>query len=538
MSGKIIFYDFAYPVKPEGWRISNNNDVIGGDDSLLIPSYLTFQTIDKDGFVFPYVKAFWISEKRCQVTILKNKRMGIQATCWVDGFGQVMCRADNEGELYIPEDWQNEEIILFDIEAAKSEIAYCKKRIKSYQAAGIYINDYIKNELDIAIEKLRQSDKLLNKEEKLLKANIALGHALNVSENIEVTRALQRLGKLSSKRSFSFSTFIDGNDVAPGRWDSGFSKKKGNKEFERNYLSICNTGAVSMFWKWSQPVNHDKFDWRIIDQQMNWIDSHGLDGIGHCLGWFHYMPEWIKHTREVEEMASYLINLTDETIKRYGHFIRLWSILNESHDWFYKEVNFSFEDRVFLFRAVKERISKIHPSAAVESDTCLVTQPSRMIKPEWENGPREWYKALEGSGINDYVIGIQLYHGAGSYATYDLGKLTQQIEFYCSLGHPVHIYAQSPGGIFDSCAWGVVNGCWHDPWSEYIQAEWWEKFLTIALSFNEVKGITAVSLEDCKHNWMPHGGFCREDLNPKKAYFSIKKVLEKYTNREIKVSWV
>lgn len=526
MSKKIIF-KFAYPVIPDGGRTANNIKVIG-DFSRTVPSHVFFQTTDKDGFAFPYGDVLWKDALTCSTLLIEDRLMAFHATCNVEGFGQVICRADNNGKLYDAGSFMEEDIFLFDVEAAGSEIEDCKKRINRYRNEGIPISIQLENELDIANSTYDTCNRMQNIDDKLKRANKALAKALNINERIEIERAKIRLSLMKEKRAFSFSTFMDGNF-------EDFDKLKSHPRFKENYLYLFNTGAVSMFWNWTQPLSSKEFDWSIIDKQFNWIEENKLDGIGHCLGWLQLVPVWLKQETDASRIAEFIGNLAEKTIERYGHFVRLWSVMNESHDWF-QELNVSYEERLSIFKSVIDRINIIDSKAAVESDTCGVTSTWRMVKKEWKNGAREWYESLDNKGIKDYVIGIQLYNGAGEYPTYDLGRLTKQIEFFSSLGHSVHIYAQTPSGK-DPGAWGEINGSWHGEWNEINQALWWENLLTIALSFKEVKGITAVTCMDTKRSWMGYGGFYRSDFSPKPAVSKIKKVLEQYTEKTKLINW-
>jgi hypothetical protein len=526
---KTAIFKFAYPVKPEGSRTANNVRIIG-EFTKTIPSYVFFQTTDKDGFVFPYADVLWIDELTCRVTIVENQPMAFQATCHVEGFGQAVCRTDNKGKMYDVSTIKDGDIILFDLEAAASEIEDCKKRIEKYKNEGIFLDKQLENELDIASGTLNSSGHFADAEDKLKRANKALAIALNISEQIEIERAKYRLSIMKNKRAFSFSTFMDGNF-------SDFDMLQNNPKFKDCYLSLFNTGAVSMFWYWTQPKSANEFDWSIIDKQFNWIEKNNLDGIGHCLGWLSFIPDWLKVQTDAKKIAGYMETLAEKTIERYGHFVRLWSLMNESHDWFH-ELNLPYEDRVSIFKTVKSKIKKIAPESVVESDSGGgVTALWKMVKKEWVHGPLEWYQSLDKNSTKDYVMGIQIYHGAGEYATFDMGRLAKQIEFYSNLGHPLHIYAQTPAGR-DPGSWGEINGSWHGQWSEINQAQWWEDFLTIALSFKQVKGITAVTCVDsAPSSWMGYGGFYRSDFSAKPAVNKIQQVLEKYTQKEKLVIW-
>src|SRR5690554_6286665 len=115
---------FAEPIAPEGARTGHNtHEIFGGPKPYAAPS-VYIQTTDANGFVFRFATPTWRSETECELSGFDGEPFAIQATCRVKGFGQVMCRADAEGKLYDPSGWRDGERILFDLEAARSRLAW------------------------------------------------------------------------------------------------------------------------------------------------------------------------------------------------------------------------------------------------------------------------------------------------------------------------------------------------------------------------------------------------------------------------------
>jgi hypothetical protein len=530
MKKRVIFH-FAHPVTPPQVRQKSEHARSPADLDTTCPSYIFFraiyfQTTDRDGFGFGYGQSRWLDETRCELTVAEDQPLAVQAMCHTTGFGQVMGRADNAGALYHPRDWRDDEVILFDVEAAKSEWADCLRRVESYRQQGLGIESGMLNRLDSIGEQLKSLERLSSPSTKLEAANSLLGIALAVSEDLELARARWKLARLP-KRPFSFSAFVDWNGQV-------FARHKENALFTERYLSVFNAGAVTAFWKLSQPDSPDQFDFRQTDAQFEWLERQGITPLGHCLGWLQWVPHWVKEIRNMAELTERMLVLAETTVRRYGH-VDFWSIINESHDWI-RDISLPVEDRVRLVNAVSERVRSIHPGAVIESDSCLVTAPWRMVQPDMPVGPREWYDKLDRCNGLDYIIGLQIYHGGGAYATYDMGRLARQLEYYCSRGRPVHVYAETPGGDNPDAVY-ANNGSWHGPWSEENQADWWERFLTIALSFPQIIGITTVTLADgqsvgdpaIRSNWMREGAFCRSDLSPKPVVRRVQDLLGRHT---------
>lgn len=520
-------FRYAYPIEPPGARTGHDpNEVLGRKDKPYAPAHVFLQTTDAEGFVFPYGRARWPSEKECCMQVLQNKPMAIESTCRVEGFGQVMCRADDSGRLYDPSAWRDGKIMLFDVEAAQSEIAFCQRRLKAYQQQGFAFEPEVSNELDRASETLKRALRQISESDILAQANRALGLALHLSEKIELARARQKLAKLGAKRAFSFGSFLY---VKGDTWHQ-------DPTFAERYRGIFNHAVVSVFQHHVQKMGPATWDWSAYDKRFGFIREHGLEGIGHCLGWPASLPEWLR--ADPEHLIEHLEQFAEVTVERYGALVRLWAILNEAHDWtsWPDDLAMTLEERVATFKALRACLSGMQPGVAVEADTCVTNAAGRMVKAEWKIGPREWYKALYDAGVNDFVIGLQIYHGGGEYATFDLGRLTRHLEIYAQLGCPMHLYVETPGGYSDQTRM-KVNGAWHGAWTEQTQADWWEQFMTIVLSIPLVRGITIIALSDADSFWVPKAAFCRDDLSPKPVYERLTKVLDRYTAPELRVEW-
>ena len=65
-------------------------------------------------------------------------------------------------------------------------------------------------------------------------------------------------------------------------------------------------------------------------------------------------------------------------------------------------------------------------------------------------------------------------------------------------------------------------GLWHQPWNQRLQAEWLQAFYRIALSKPYVESIAWRDLADTPGHYMPHGGLCREGLEPKLIFNELR----------------
>jgi hypothetical protein len=68
----------------------------------------------------------------------------------------------------------------------------------------------------------------------------------------------------------------------------------------------------------------------------------------------------------------------------------------------------------------------------------------------------------------------------------------------------------------------VEAGQWHAPWSQRLQAEWLQAFCRVCISKPYVESICWRDLADYEGHYVPHGGLCQNNLEPKLAYRELR----------------
>jgi len=112
----------------------------------------------------------------------------------------------------------------------------------------------------------------------------------------------------------------------------------------------------------------------------------------------------------------------------------------------------------------------------------------------------------------------------------DLLQISSLLDEFVSMSKPLHISAcQAPSDVSSDGwdAWAgqacvTKAGHWHNPWSQRLQAEWLQAFFRVAISKPYVESICWRDLADYEGHYVPHGGLCRNNLEPKLAFKELR----------------
>jgi endo-1,4-beta-xylanase len=146
--------------------------------------------------------------------------------------------------------------------------------------------------------------------------------------------------------------------------------------------------------------------------------------------------------------------------------------------------------------------------------------------------PQQFLDRLRAAKVDYDVIGLQFY-----YPSRDLLEISRMIDRFARFGKPVQITevaAPSSAEGDEYSYWKDPNavramGVWHRPWDEELQVEWMEGFYTICYSKPFVEAITWWDFADYRPgHFFPHGGFLDHEYVPKKSFFHLKRLINRW----------
>ena len=164
---------------------------------------------------------------------------------------------------------------------------------------------------------------------------------------------------------------------------------------------------------------------------------------------------------------------------------------------------------------------------------------------EWEVNVYQYLDRCVAEGVQFDCLGIQFHDHA-----YDLfGAREMMKQWYNRYHLPIHITElevpsdMAPAEMtINHRPWPASNLIWHEPWTEAVQAEWFEKFFWLMYGLDEVKEFSTFSFCDAPRQWgsyvegyqaaerfkvgaIAHAGLLDEDHRVKPAYYTLKRLM-------------
>lgn len=243
-----------------------------------------------------------------------------------------------------------------------------------------------------------------------------------------------------------------------------------------------------------------------------------------------HVPEWLYvWEHDYETLRDLVYEHIQRVVKRYDKQVRLWNVVSGIHA--HNSFNLNFEQLMELTRMSCLLVKKLAPQSQVMIE--LVLPWGEYYARNQRTIPPMLYADMAAqSGVKFDAYGVQVQMGVpvdGHYVR-DLMQVSSLLDEFVTLGKPVHITAfEAPSDVSvdPDDAWGgqapvARGGQWHAPWSPRLQAEWLQAFCRIALSKPYVESVCWRDLADVDGHYIPHGGLCGEDMEPKTAYRELR----------------
>ena len=298
-------------------------------------------------------------------------------------------------------------------------------------------------------------------------------------------------------------------------------------------LSTFNFVQIPVSWVKLQPTKN-KFDFAQLDKWFEFLVKRRVTiRLGALVEFTEdKLPHWLINKKMSfekirDEIHSYLSNIS----KRYGKFIRSWTVLSGIHS--DNPFNLNFEQILDLTRSCSMWAKQLCPRAsAIIEITCpwgeYSAQNPRTIPPFL------YSEMTAQSGINFDAFAIRLLFGPSSQCLKmrDFFQISTLIDRYAILGMPIHITTVAPSQSDDQSAqkWGY----WESPWSPDIQASWFERFSHIALSKVAVESITWDGLSDKFYRNVPYGGMFNTNWMSKPIFARLKALQKQLAEAKVR----
>ncbi len=284
-------------------------------------------------------------------------------------------------------------------------------------------------------------------------------------------------------------------------------------------------------WKLTEPKER-QHQYGQIDTWVNWaVRTRKPIHAGPLLSFEpEKIPEWLfiwEH--DYEALRDLIYEHIQRIVTRYEKQVRMWTVVSGLHA--YNSFNFSFEQLMELTRMSCLLVKKLSPRSQVMIELVMpwgeyYARNNRTIPPLLYAD-----MAVQG-GVKFDAFGLQLYMGVpvDGYYVRDLMQASSLLDEFVSFSKPLHITGyQAPSDIMPDAwdAWGGREsipkaGCWHAPWSQRLQAEWLQAFSRISMSKPYVETLCWRDLADYEGHFIPHGGLCKNNLEPKLSFKELR----------------
>jgi hypothetical protein len=288
--------------------------------------------------------------------------------------------------------------------------------------------------------------------------------------------------------------------------------------------------SVPMPWKHTEPKEH-QYHWTQIDAWITWAARNRRHVHAGPLLSFdtNQVPEWIYiWEHDYDALRDLIYEHIQRVVRRYKQ-VRVWNVVSGIHA--VNSFNLSFDQLMELTRMSCLLVKKLAPRSQVMIDLALpfgeyYARNQRTIP------PLLYADMAVQSGVKFDAFGVQVLQGVGvdGYHVRDLMQLSSLVDEFVSLSKSIHVSAcqvpsdmtQDPWDRWSGEHEADEGGQWHSPWSQRLQAEWLQAFSRIAISKPFVESICWQDLADYEGHHLPHGGLCKNNMEPKLAFTELR----------------
>ncbi len=271
------------------------------------------------------------------------------------------------------------------------------------------------------------------------------------------------------------------------------------------------------------------FDFRAADKLVDFATQHRLKVRGHCLVWFHRMPNWFyKDGNKLAQKKLILKRLKDhisKVAKRYKGKVYCWDVVNEAVTWRRGEF-FKSEDTLYQILGEEYITKSFQYAHEADPDAKLFYNEIWFNDPEKSKQLFQFIKKLKSKGVPIDGIGMQCHLTIlGTSET----RLQETIDKYHSIGVEFQI-TELDISIYQKSDPASVK-YEKEEYSEEIQikqAELFEMIFRVCRKNKEkVTGITLWAPSDGNNylsKWLKKGNYpylFDRDLKPKKAFYRV-----------------
>jgi len=536
--------------------MTNNQAYVTNMDNL--PNHSVFRPVHDDYSIANPDTSWGLQIPAC--IVIPQTQNKIHAQWEVKGFGEVMVSIDNEGKGYTVSTRGEKLILNFNYEAAKSKIAALQRDYDLLKIKGYNISLSISDELDRSKQHLEKAEQYLSCSSSshmrtaVEELSQALKHSFSAHENLLLEKAktdieIYRKGNVRLKVLDSGGNPVPYCNIFCNQITHDFlfaANPMGySNQFDPRYANLLKDAGINYSYIiaiWNIEKKPSVFDWYVIDVMQN-IQSQldqGFKLMGSLALWFMrstwggdiFCP-YYQDEMTYEELKGNIYNHMYQFASRYKDKIDIWEINEQNMSWT-NELNLTWNEKIGTYRAFINGVKEANPLAKVIfTSTALPYEfnVSKLENPDSVASGTSFPEFLDfaiSEGIVVDNIGLEFYYSGVNTDGYippglDLVSVSNLLDQYSEFGIPIFARELSaPSTQIPDTSW------WHRSWDETTQAEYLEKFYTIAFSKPLVREIGWSFGVSDKDAFIISGGLMDDDLNLKPSYYTLKNLIDSW----------
>ena len=479
----------------------------------------------------------------------------------VPAFGQVILDVDNNGQGYAGPEQGEFQILNFNHEASRSEVARLEREITLYTNQGYVISTTVEAKLTQAETALMAGEAHLNASPPEIAAavqdfNNSLAHSLLGQEILYLEKAQSDIPHFRQGTLKLSLRLANGEPIS--RAEVTYQQRTHDFLFSTGYLTTdgwnydpqlgdlmeemgANGASVMLEHAVFEP-EPGVYDWTYLDQYsaLNPLLGKGFGIMGAMAYYgsanqtFDCPTYWSDMT--FSEYKAHLYNHFQAVASRYGTQISPWMINEQNLPWS-NCLELTWEQKLEVFQIVMDGLQAGYPQAqSLVTSLALLYGWAQNPPPQDLNTLAEgisfpvylqWLAAqdipVHNLGLEFHFFGVTVPPDSYTLPGMTLASLARLMDRYDSYGIPLWIEPfQVPSQQEPGSAW------WHRPWDQATQAEFAVNFYTLAFSRENMHDVCWSDVSD-QTPFIIGAGLIDSNYQPKQAYYALKDLIVSWT---------
>lgn len=308
-----------------------------------------------------------------------------------------------------------------------------------------------------------------------------------------------------------------------------FDSEEKTQEYKRLFADCFNLATLPFYWVAVEPekgktryAKGSSYMYRRppVDLCLEFCEEYGIEPKGHCLEYDHFSPDWVKSMDELSEIRSAIYKHFAEIAELYADRVPTWEVTNENLNRPSKEkstLHFYQDDTVeWDFRTAE----KMFPL-----NKLVLNEATDNVWGKFIGNRSAYYMMIEralnkGCRIDSIGMQFHIHHGLekeikDANILYSPENIYNVMDRYSDFSLPLQITEIS------------IPSYGYDEGDEDMQAEIMKNLYSMWFSHSNMEAIICWDLPD-GYDWTPYKcGLVKQDLTPKKAYYTIRDLFGK-----------